>query len=67
MRWTRRFLGALRLCSEFAQSFLFSSFKGAFSRLSMAALKGKGVNTQPSTDIVTRKLFGLPGRICLNN
>jgi hypothetical protein len=34
---------------------------------SMAALKGKGANTHPSPEIVTRKLFGLPGRICLKN
>ena len=37
------------------------------SHIPMTALKGKGANTHPFPDIVTRELFGLPGRIHLNS
>ena len=36
------------------------------SHIPMSALKGKGANTHPFPDIVTRELFGLPGRVHLN-
>jgi hypothetical protein len=37
------------------------------SDIPMTALKGKGANTHPFPDIVTRELFGLSGRIHLNS
>lgn len=37
------------------------------SNIPMTALKGKGANTHPFPDIVTRELFGLPGRVHLNS
>ncbi len=37
------------------------------SHIPMSALKEKGANTHPFPDIVTRELFGLPGRIQLNS
>jgi len=37
------------------------------SNIPMTASKGKGANTHPFPDIVTRELFGLPGRIHLNS
>jgi hypothetical protein len=37
------------------------------SHIPMSALKGKGANTHPFPDIVTRELFGLPGRVHLNS
>jgi hypothetical protein len=37
------------------------------SHIPMSALKGKGANTHPFPDIVTRELFGLSGRIRLNS
>ena len=36
------------------------------SHIPMSALKGKGANTHPFPDIVTRELFGLRGRVHLN-
>ena len=37
------------------------------SHIPMLALKGKGANTHPFPDIVTRELFGLSGPIHLNS
>lgn len=37
------------------------------SHIPMSALKGKGANTHPFPDIVTRELFGLSGRVHLNS
>jgi hypothetical protein len=37
------------------------------SDIPMTALKGKGANTHPFPDIVTRERFGLSGRIHLNS
>jgi hypothetical protein len=36
------------------------------SHIPMLALKGKGANTHPFPDIVTRELFGLRGHVLLN-
>jgi hypothetical protein len=37
------------------------------SHIPMSALKGRGANTHPFPDIVTRELFGLSGRVHLNS